>query len=90
MAIAHAVFDLCARAEYVDALRLEAQTALAQDNGEWQLATIKKLHRLDSFLKESQRINHSTFREQIPVTSHPVPRRPRTDHSLQSDSTARS
>lgn len=61
MAIAHAVYDLCAMPEYIGPLRLEAQAALAQDNGEWKLSTIKRLHRLDSFLKESQRVNHSTF-----------------------------
>ncbi|ROV96217.1 hypothetical protein VSDG_05105 [Cytospora chrysosperma] len=61
MAIAHAVYDLCAMPEYIGPLRLEAQAALAQDNGEWKLSTIKRLHRLDSFLKESQRVNHSSF-----------------------------
>lgn len=73
MAIAHAIFDLCAVPEYVEALRLEAQTSLAQDNGVWKLTTIKKLHRLDSFLKESQRMNHSTFRKKLLITMQPTP-----------------
>lgn len=64
MAITHAVFDLCTMPEYVEPLRSEAQAALAQDNGEWQISTIKRLCRLDSFLKESQRVNQSMFREQ--------------------------
>ncbi|KAI0841505.1 cytochrome P450 [Hypoxylon sp. FL0890] len=61
MAITHAIFDLCAMPEYIEPLRSEAQTALSQDNGKWQLSTIKRLRRLDSFLKESQRLNQSTF-----------------------------
>ncbi|KUI72796.1 Ent-kaurene oxidase [Cytospora mali] len=61
MAIAHAVYDLCAMPEYIEPLRLEAQTALAQEKGEWTLSVIKRLYRLDSFLKESQRMNHSSF-----------------------------
>ncbi|KAK7750955.1 hypothetical protein SLS62_007088 [Diatrype stigma] len=61
MAITHAVFDLCAMPEYIEPLRSEARAALAQDNGEWQFSTLKKLRRLDSFLKESQRVNQSTF-----------------------------
>ncbi|KAI1211425.1 cytochrome P450 [Annulohypoxylon truncatum] len=61
MAITHAIFDLCTMPEYIELLRCEAQIALAQDNGQWHLSTIKKLRRLDSFLKESQRMNQSTF-----------------------------
>jgi hypothetical protein len=64
MAITHAIFDLCARPEYIEPLRSEAQTVLAQGNGEWQFSTVKRLHQLDSFLKESQRGNQSTFRKQ--------------------------
>ena len=62
MAITHAVFDLCAMPEYVHELRSEVQEALSQDSGVWKFSTIKKLRRLDSFLKESQRLNQSTFR----------------------------
>ncbi|KAI1116231.1 cytochrome P450 [Nemania sp. NC0429] len=61
MAITHAVFDLCVMPQYAEPLRSEAQMALAQDDGQWQLSTIHRLRRLDSFLKESQRTNHSTF-----------------------------
>jgi hypothetical protein len=63
MAITDVIFDLCATPEYVEPLRYEAERVLAQTNGEWQFSTIKKLHRLDSFLKESQRVNQSTFRK---------------------------
>lgn len=64
MAVTHAIFDLCAMPEYFEPLRSEAQTALAQDNGEWKFSTLKRLRRLDSFLKESQRVNQSTFRKE--------------------------
>lgn len=56
MAITHAVFDLLARPEYIQPLRAEAQEALAED-GEWKLSTLARLRRMDSFLKESQRVN---------------------------------
>ncbi|KAK0618573.1 cytochrome P450 [Bombardia bombarda] len=61
MAITHAIFDLCTRPEYMKPFRAEAQAALAQGNGEWKLSTLKRLHRLDNFLKESQRVNQSAF-----------------------------
>lgn len=73
MAITHAVFDLCAMPEYVEPLRAEAQAMLARDNGEWQFSTIKGLRRLDSFLKESQRVNQSTFRKLECPTPKPQP-----------------
>jgi hypothetical protein len=63
MALTHAIYDLCAMPHYIEPLRSEAQTALAETNGEWDLETVKKLKRLDSFLKESQRLNQSTFRK---------------------------
>jgi hypothetical protein len=63
MAITQAIFDLCSMPEYIEPLRSEAQVALAQTNGEWQFSTTKKLARLDSFLKKSQRLNQSTFRK---------------------------
>lgn len=56
MAITHAVFDLLARPEYIQPLRAEAQEALAED-GQWKSSTIARLRRMDSFLKESQRVN---------------------------------
>jgi len=65
MALTHAVYDLCAMPQYIEPLRSEAQAALAHGNGKWTSETIKKLRKLDSFLKESQRINQSTFRKCI-------------------------
>ncbi|KAH9906752.1 cytochrome P450 [Xylariomycetidae sp. FL2044] len=61
MALTHAIFDLCVMPEYVEPLRLEAQASYSEDNGQWRLSTVQRLRRLDSFLKESQRLNNSGF-----------------------------
>jgi hypothetical protein len=76
MAATHALFDLCAMPEYVGALRAEAQSAVAESGGVWQYSTIKNLRQLDSFLKESQRVNQSTFRKS---PSSPNPSAPARD-----------
>lgn len=56
MAAAHAMYDLCAHADYLEPLRAEVVSVLREDRG-WQKTTLTKLKKLDSFLKESQRIN---------------------------------
>ena len=63
MAAVHVLYDLCAMPQYVEPLREEARLALTENGGLWNMETIQKLHRLDSFLKESQRLNTSSFRE---------------------------
>lgn len=55
MAITNAILDLCEHPEYITMLREEIQHAL-QDDG-WQRNTDSKLHKMDSFLKESQRFS---------------------------------
>lgn len=65
MAATHALYDLCAMPEYIEPLRSEAEAALKESKGDWQFSTIKRLQRMDSFLKESQRVNQSTFRKSI-------------------------
>ncbi|KAG5978524.1 hypothetical protein E4U55_006093 [Claviceps digitariae] len=60
--MAQAMYDLCAHPEYLEPLRQEMTDVLA--DGGWQKTTLSKLHKLDSFLKESQRFNsvfHLTF-----------------------------
>ena len=52
--------------EIIEPLRAEAQEALAKDGGVWSFSTIKRLEHLDSFLKESQRMSHPSFREYFP------------------------
>lgn len=60
-----AIFDLAARPEYIQPLRVEIEQVIAEDghdvDGDGFLklkkASITKLRKLDSFLKESQRFN---------------------------------
>ncbi|KAI0395382.1 cytochrome P450 [Xylariaceae sp. FL0594] len=56
MSATHALFDLCAMPEYIEPLREEAQRVIGERG--WTLAGINELKLLDSFMKESQRINH--------------------------------
>ena len=55
-ALTQAIIDLCAHPEHIEDIRAEARAALASENMQWTLATVKKLHLLDSFLKESLRM----------------------------------
>jgi hypothetical protein len=60
MAITHAIYDLCEHPKYVQLLRDEVEQVLQNDNG-WQPDTYTKLHKIDSFLKESQRFAPATL-----------------------------
>lgn len=55
-AVVHAIFDLCAHPEYMEPLRNEARDLINKRG--WTLPALKGMKRLDSFMKESQRINH--------------------------------
>ncbi len=57
MSACHALFDLCQWPEYVEPLREEIKRAIVEEGG-LKLSAINKMRKLDSFLKESQRINH--------------------------------
>lgn len=63
MATVQVVYSLCAMPEYWEPLRLEAQRGLQESGGVWSIETLSKLRRLDSFMKESQRLNASSFRK---------------------------
>ena len=63
MAMVQVVYSLCAMPEYFEPLRFEAQSALQGSGGVWSIETLFKLQTLDSFMKESQRLNASSFRE---------------------------
>lgn len=56
MTVTHALFDLCAMPEYIQPLRQELCEVLAKYG--WTREGVYNLKRLDSFLKESQRMNH--------------------------------
>ncbi|OCL05915.1 putative cytochrome P450 [Glonium stellatum] len=56
----HLLYDLCARPEYIEPLRQEIETVLAEE-GSFTKSGLNKLIKLDSFMKESQRFNPLSF-----------------------------
>lgn len=44
--------------EYLDALREEATECIKATDGQWTNDTLKMMRKMDSFMKESQRVNH--------------------------------
>ena len=56
MALTQAFYDMCAHPEYIAELREEVQQAVEEDGG-WRKSTLTKMRKLDSFMKESQRVN---------------------------------
>ena len=56
MAACQALFQMCEFPEYIDILRREVQDVLQEDGG-WRKSTLTKLRKLDSFIKESQRVH---------------------------------
>lgn len=62
-AVTQALFDLCLMPQYVDDLRQELEDALRLNGGQWDYETLKRLKRMDSFLKESQRFHPHSYRK---------------------------
>ncbi|KAL7625074.1 hypothetical protein AAE478_004288 [Parahypoxylon ruwenzoriense] len=57
-AITHAILDLaCSRQEYFDELRAEIVAVLAEHGGQWNKRALASMEKLDSVMRESQRIN---------------------------------
>jgi len=56
MTATQVLYDLIARPEYLEPLREEILKAVAEDGG-WKKTTLTKMRKLDSFMKESQRMN---------------------------------
>jgi hypothetical protein len=48
---------LCAHPKYVGPLREEIESVLAENNGRFVKRNMTKLRKLDSFIKESQRLS---------------------------------
>ncbi len=70
MSACHVLFDLCQHPEYVKILRQEIEQAIL-DEGGLKSTAINKMRRLDSFLKESQRLNHpGSCKQYIVFPSH--------------------
>lgn len=60
MAITHMIFDLAAHPEYVTELRKEYNAVIVEEglsDGKLKKNSMPKLKKLDSFMKESQRVN---------------------------------
>ncbi|KAK6859215.1 hypothetical protein PG995_005068 [Apiospora arundinis] len=58
-AMANAVFDIAASASpaQIDELRAEIKSVLAEHGGVWNKRAIQQMHKLDSTMRESQRMN---------------------------------
>ena len=52
----HNLLSICANPSLVGILREEIEEALVQDGG-WQKSTASKLNKLDSVMRETQRLN---------------------------------
>ena len=56
--ITHALLDLVSsKQEYIDELREEIESVLAEHGGEWNKRALAKMEKLDSVLRESARLN---------------------------------
>ena len=53
----HALYNLASMTEYAEPLREEVNTCLGADQSKWTKDAFAKCWKLDSFLKESQRLN---------------------------------
>lgn len=62
MAACQALFQLCEYPEYIPELREEVRRVLEEDKG-WRKTSLTKLRKLDSFIKESQRVHPPSIRE---------------------------
>lgn len=60
--IVHCLFDLIAFPQYQQTIRDEIQLALKESEG-WGLSVVQETRKLDSFIKESQRLNHHVLCE---------------------------
>lgn len=57
MNASHVLYDIAARPEYIAPLREELERVLKEDNGKLVKTSMTKLRKLDSIIKESQRLN---------------------------------
>lgn len=82
MAVAHVLYDMCSMPGYFEVMRDEMTSVLKEDGG-WQRQTPQKLRKLDSLLKESQRVSPASLRRcQCPAQISCIPSRTasRTEH----------
>ena len=59
-AVVDMLYETCANPEYVEPLREEMQQVLREEGeGGWRKGSFNKLQKLDSFMKEAQRLNNA-------------------------------
>lgn len=69
--LTNVIYDLAARwDQYGPELREEVEEALVADGGAWKKQTLTKLSKLDSFMKESQRLNPPSARKYLSLLSY--------------------
>jgi len=61
----HVLYDLATHPEYIAPLRDEIEKVLADDGGILIKTSMTKLRKLDSFIKESQRLSPPSARKYI-------------------------
>ncbi|KAL1618717.1 hypothetical protein SLS54_007153 [Diplodia seriata] len=69
------VLNLCAHPEYVGLLRSEIVEVLGEGGGEggrWRKAALQRLRLMDSFIKESQRLQHEVRATMTRMSKQPV------------------
>ncbi|KAL8949001.1 MAG: hypothetical protein Q9222_004857 [Ikaeria aurantiellina] len=71
MAALHVLYDFCEHPEYISQLREEIDHALIEDGG-WRKSTPGKLWKLDSFMKESQRLSPPSLLTMSRVALQPI------------------
>lgn len=69
MAATQALYDLCVHPEYVEPLRQELLDAMEKTDGKITKQTLNKLRKLDSFMRESQRLNPPSLRTSCSLPS---------------------
>lgn len=60
--IVNTLFDLITFSQHQQPLRDEI-TKVLMESGGWSLSAVQKMKKLDSFIKESQRLNHHLLRK---------------------------
>ncbi|KAI1505447.1 cytochrome P450 [Biscogniauxia marginata] len=68
-----ALFDMLSHSEYHEELAEEMRQAIAERDGPWTLQHVSKMRKLDSFMKESQRVHPIGF-----ITAQRIAVRPYT------------
>lgn len=66
--VTQAIYDLCGKEELVKELREEIISVLSEEG--WKKTSLSKLHLMDSFLKESQRVKPINISKAIRGTHH--------------------